>query len=199
MILPMPSNLLEPASEAWCRTDMSIHNNHCPPSFWVVRFGACLLAIVCALGIGSIASAGGWAISTLDELPNPIAGKPIQVGFTIRQHGVTPVDMSEDVGIRITLADGTSHYFPAAGDGIVGHYVARVEFPSAGRYQWSIRQGRFADHELGQIDVGAPPVGTIAGRSLVSWQNAGLSGAILFGLVAIADVIVARRRRLLLP
>ncbi|MEO8162945.1 MAG: hypothetical protein ABI590_04110, partial [Ilumatobacteraceae bacterium] len=68
-----------------------------------IRLGACLFtAVVCVLGVGSLATAGGWAVSTLDEVPVPIAGEPIDVGFTIRQHGITPVDISENVGITIT-------------------------------------------------------------------------------------------------
>ncbi|MEK7410909.1 MAG: hypothetical protein AAB327_05920 [Actinomycetota bacterium] len=168
-------------------------------SFPATRVWAFLLTVaVCALGIGSVASAGRWAISTLDELPNPIAGEPIEVGFTIRQHGITPIDMSEGVGIRITLADGTTHYFTAAGDGVIGHYIARVKFPSAGRYSWSIRQGMFADDELGLIDVGTPTSAENTDGSLVSLRFAGLAGAMLFGLVALADVVVARRRRVFL-
>lgn len=179
---------------------MSIHQIRNSRLMWATRVGASLLVVVvCVPGIGSVASAGGWAISTLDELPNPIAGKTIEVGFTIRQHGVTPVDLSEGVGIRITLADYTTHYFPAAGDGTVGHYIARVEFPSAGRYSWSIRQGIFADYELGSIDVGAPTSIENAGGSLVSLRFAGLAGAMLFGIVALTDVFIARRRRLSLP
>ena len=162
-----------------------------------IRLGACLVtAVACVLGIGSIATAGGWAVSTLDELPVPIAGEPIDVGFTIRQHGITPIDLSEDVGITITLDGGTSRYFPATGDGTVGHYVARVEFPSVGSYQWSIRQGWFAEQDLGQIDVSAPTKVVNPGSSSNSLQFVGLGGATLFGLVALTDMAMARRRRL---
>lgn len=178
---------------------MSIHHNRCFSMAWAVRVSACLFSVACALGIGSVASAGGWAISTLDELPNPIAGETIEVGFTIRQHGVTPVDLTEDVGITITPAGGTAQYFPAAGDGTVGHYVARVEFPSEGQYQWSIRQGIFADYDLGQINVSVPTIPENSSGSLVSLRYVGLGGAMLFGLVALADVIVVRRKRLSLP
>lgn len=161
------------------------------------RVLACLLTVaVCVLGFGSGASAGGWAISTLDEIPVPIAGEPIDIGFTIRQHGVTPVDLTENVGITITLASGNAQYFPAAGDGTVGHYVARVEFPSEGRYQWSIRQGWFAEQDLGQIDVGPPTKIVDTGSSSGSLRYIALGGAMLFGFVALTDVVVARRRRL---
>ncbi len=162
-----------------------------------MRLGACLVVVVvCALGIGSLATAGGWAVSTLDEVPVPIAGEPIDVGFTIRQHGITPVDLSEDVGITITLGGGTAHYFPASGDGTVGHYVARVEFPSVGSYQWSIRQGWFGEQDLGQIDVGAPTKIVNPGSSSNSLRYIALGGATLFGLVALTDMLMARRRRL---
>ncbi len=166
-------------------------------SFPATRVWTCLLAVaVCALGFGSAASAGGWAISTLDEIPVPIAGEPINVGFTIRAHGVHPIDVTENVGITIALTGGEAHYFPAVGDETVGHYVARVEFPSEGRYQWSIRQGVFAEQDLGQIDVGAPTKIANTVSSPGSLQYIALGGATLFGLVALTDVVMARRRRL---
>lgn len=175
---------------------MDINHNRYSPLVLTTRVIACLLAVVIALGIGSVASAGGWAISTLDELPNPIAGEPIQVGFTILAHGISPIDISEGVGVNITFTDGTTDYFPAAGDGTPGHYVARVEFPSVGRYSWSIRQGRLGDHDLGQIEVSAATSIKNTNGSLVSLRYAALGGAMLFGLVALTDLFVSRRRRL---
>ena len=165
--------------------------------FSATRIGACLLTVVvCALGFGSLASAGGWAVSTLDEVPVPIAGEPIDVGFTIRQHGVTPVDMAEDVGITITLVGGAAQYFPAAGDGTVGHYVARVQFPTVGLYQWIVRQGWFGEQDLGQIEVGEPAKAVSSESSSGTLQYVALGGATLFGLVALIDAVMARRRRL---
>lgn len=162
-----------------------------------IRLGACLVAAsVCVLGIGSLATAGGWAVSTLDEVPVPIAGEPIDVGFTIRAHGITPVDISGNVGITITLGGGTANYFPATADETVGHYVARVEFPTVGSYQWSIRQGWYAEQDLGQIDVGVPTKIVNSGSSSNSLQYIALGGATLFGLVALIDMVMARRRRL---
>lgn len=176
---------------------MNINQNRHSPSYWIARVSACLIAVaIGALGIGSSVSAGGWAVSTLDEVPVPIAGEPIDVGFTIRQHGITPVDMTEDVGITITLVGGTAQYFPAAGDGTVGHYVARVEFPSVGQYQWSIRQGWFAEQDLGQIAVGEAAKVVGSDSSSGSLRYIALGGATLFGLVAVGDVVMARRRRL---
>lgn len=193
----MPSSSLELGRWVRCRTDMTINRARHFRNFSSTRVLTCLLTVaVCALGFGSGASAGGWAISTLDEIPVPIAGEPIDVGFTIRQHGVTPIDLTENVGITISLAGGNAQYFPAAGDGTVGHYVARVEFPSEGRYQWNIRQGWFAEQDLGQIDVGAPTKIVNTGSSPNSLRYIALGGAMLFGFVALTDVVMARRRRL---
>ena len=57
----------------------------------------------------------------------------------------------------------------------------------------------FADFDLGQIEVGAPTVSENTGGSLASLRYVGLGGAMLFGLVALADVVVVRRKRLSLP
>ena len=82
-------------------------NNHNRYSLLVLstRVIACLLAVVVVVGIGSAASAGGWAVTILDELPSPIAGEPIQVGFTILGHGISPMDVSEGVGVNIIFND----------------------------------------------------------------------------------------------
>ena len=72
-----------------------------------------LVAAGLVLGFGSAASAGGWAVTTLDEVPVPTSGEAVTVGFTILQHGVTPADLDEGVGIEITGADGTVEVFPA--------------------------------------------------------------------------------------
>ena len=78
------------------------------------------------------ASAGGWAVSTLDEVPSPRAGEVVDVGFTIRQHGVTPVNLDGDVGVELTGPAGRTAFFPAEQTGAPGHYVARVEFAAHG-------------------------------------------------------------------
>lgn len=117
-----------------------------------------LTALLGGLSTGATtATAGGWAVGSLDEIPEASAGDQTSVGFTILQHGVTPVDLledpSNDVGISIVGADGREQYFPAVSDGTVGRYVATIEFPPAGRAQWSIRMGWFGDQPLGTLDV----------------------------------------------
>lgn len=152
------------------------------------------LAVGGALGSGAAVSAGGWAVTTLDEVPVPVPGEEVDVGFTIRQHGVTPVDLEEGVGIEITASDGSERFFAAESDGVVGHYVATVVFPDAGSYTWAVRQGWFADQELGTIDVGASTAGGGSDwRTVVTYTVPGL--ALVLAAVAVADALVDRRRR----
>ncbi|HEX4981395.1 MAG TPA: hypothetical protein VFV63_06845, partial [Ilumatobacteraceae bacterium] len=100
----------------------------------------------------STASAGGWAVSTLDEVPAPAPGETVTVGFTIRQHGVTPVNV-DDVAVTVTGPSGAVEHFAARQEGDVGHYVADVVFGEAGVNTWVIHQGWFGDHDLGTIDT----------------------------------------------
>lgn len=83
--------------------------------------------------------AGGWAVVTLDQLPAQIvAGRPIDVGFTVRQHGrtlrsdLTPIVLAD----RIDAKD--SFRVTAERKGVEGHYVATLAFPSAGEWNWRV-------------------------------------------------------------
>jgi hypothetical protein len=175
------------------------HENHHRPADRLNRrlLVTMLVSVLAMVGFSSPAWAGGWAVTTLDEVPTPVAGTPVNVGFTIRQHGVTPVDLKDGVAIEITAADGTVSRFPATGDGVVGHYVASVTFPASGEYTWTARQGPFADHELGTIVVGSAASGASAGGgSSTPWLGYSLLVATLgLALVALVDVVVSRRRR----
>ena len=82
--------------------------------------------------------AGGWAVITLDELPGKIAaGGPLEIGFTVRQHGVTPMD-----GLTPTVTasrSGATVSGQATARGETGHYVATLTLPEAGEWEWSIQ------------------------------------------------------------
>jgi hypothetical protein len=117
-----------------------------------VLAGALLLAAT-ILGHAPPAGAGGWAVSALDATPVPVAGQELEVGFTVRQHGVSPVNPDGEVGIEVRSASGVVTAFAARPDGATGHYVADVTFPEAGRFTWQILQGWFAPTDLGAIDV----------------------------------------------
>lgn len=124
-----------------------------------------ILVLVATLALSLIAAApapaGGWAVTVLDGLPPDIrAGETYAIGYTIKQHGVTPVNV-ERTEIRITSPDsGKTISFAGVQQGPTGHYVARVTFPYDGRWTWQVTQGSFEPQSLGAIDV--KPIGLAA-------------------------------------
>src|SRR5687767_13737288 len=116
-----------------------------------------LAAALLLLALASPGAAGGWAVTTLDAVPDRFeAGRAYDIGYTIRQHGATPVDLPS-TGIRITSADsGKQLTFDGRRDGAVGHYVALVTFPAAGGWSWEALQDWFAPHPLGELAVVLP-------------------------------------------
>lgn len=96
------------------------------------------IAILLSLVVAIPAFAGGWAVITLDELPtNVVAGEPLTVGFTVRQHGVTPMD-GLDPTVTAALLNNDHFVVDAESDGKPGHYTATLTFPKEGSWEWSI-------------------------------------------------------------
>lgn len=157
---------------------------------------AALAALVVLAGLGSTASAGGWAIGSIDAVPDARAGQTVDVRFTILQHGVTPVDLAEDVGVEIVLADGTVEFFTATNAGATGRYASEVTFPSTpGEYSWNLRMGWFGTHELGTLDVASTSHGDDSSTwtwAMTRWVTLGL--AAVLAAVAVSDVIRTRRK-----
>lgn len=153
-------------------------------------------ALVVVAGPGTSASAGGWAVGSIDSIPEAAAGRTVDVGFTILQHGVTPVDLDDDVGVEIVLGDGTVQFFPATGAGETGRYIAAVTFPSApGEYSWNLRMGWFGAQELGRLDVA--PVSHGGWSGVWTWSTAGWTASALAAVlaaVAVACIPGLRRR-----
>jgi hypothetical protein len=162
----------------------------------IARLLAVVAAALGSVAIASGASAGGWALTTLDAVPTPVLGEPTTVGFTIRQHGVTPVDLTEGVELVVTAPDGTTTVFPAAGDGTVGHYTATIVVHSTGTYTWLVRQGWFGEQSLGTLVAADAAAGSGGG----GWDApdplvpALAVAAALLAALALADAARARRR-----
>ncbi|MDP9465014.1 MAG: hypothetical protein M3P52_10345 [Actinomycetota bacterium] len=120
-------------------------------SIWLTTSAVALLLSI--IGPSHVA-AGGWAITSLDPFDQPVAGQATAIGFTILQHGVTPVDIA-DVGIRLSEQGKPGQFFPAVpdGQGRVGHYTAHVVFPTVGTFSWIVEQGMFGPQDLGLITI----------------------------------------------
>lgn len=152
------------------------------------------LAAAALMLVAYPALAGGWAVTTLDPLPADglHAGQSYAVGFTIRQHGVTPFNQASP---RIRASSGaTSLSFGATRDGN-GHYVASVELPREGTWTWAVDQTPFATQELGTLNV-QPPVAEAspvepAPAAMTSLEQ-GLLGYAFAGLLALV-VLLWRR------
>lgn len=115
-------------------------------------------ALLLTLVLGGTAAAGGWAVTTLDPLPDIHAGQPYTIGWTIRQHGQTPIDVERLGGtteIQATTPDGSRTLtFPGKRDGgPTGHYAATIQLPVEGTWTWQVTQGPFQAQPLGTLPV----------------------------------------------
>lgn len=113
---------------------------------------ALLLALVFALPV----FAGGWAVITLDELPtNVVAGEPLTIGFTVLQHGQTPM---ADLDPVLTAHSGKDKLTVIAKpDGTPGHYSAVLTFSVEGEWDWTI-QAFTMEQKMPVLSVAAPAV-----------------------------------------
>lgn len=97
---------------------------------------ALLLALVWAVPV----LAGGWAVITLDKLPSEVmAGEPVSIGFTVRQHGRTLMSgLTPTVTARLP-GSSKAVVVDSIAEGEVGHYTAQLTIPEPGAWDWSIQ------------------------------------------------------------
>ena len=156
-----------------------------------------MLAVGLLMLAAPAAIAGGWAITSMDELPGEFqAGETYRLGYTILQHGKTPVDGAETEITARNTATGETLRFVGQPDGKPGQYVAEVTFPQGGSWAWSVSQGDFAMHELGELTVSAAPVvPEAATASLPIWGLvAAAATTIALGMFTAQLVSLLRRR-----
>jgi hypothetical protein len=121
------------------------------PRFRIAIGLALLLAFVFTIPV----LAGGWAIITLDEMPaDVVAGEPFTIGFTVLQHGQTPVNGLTPT-ITANLYKEQEFTVNAEPDGKSGHYTATLTFPKEGEWRWSI-QAFNMDRLMPILRVSAP-------------------------------------------
>ncbi len=149
-------------------------------AMWRQLVSAFAVASVLVLGAAGPVVAGGWAVTTIDALPEGgfQAGTTYRVGYTIRQHGQHPF-AGANTEIRITSpSTGERASFAGVPDGPVGHYVAEVQFPSTGVWDWEVSQHPFGPQTLGSIRVVEPgPASTDLTAQGASSLLAALPGA----------------------
>ena len=143
--------------------------------------------------------AGGWAVITLDDLPTDVlAGEPLTIGFTVRQHGITPMS-GIDPTVTATLLKGDRFVVNAEADDKPGHYTATLTFPKEGNWEWSI-QAFTMDQRMPALNVAASAVPST--NEQTSKVEAGpVSMNLLLGLrvlifgVALVGLVIAVQRK----
>ena len=143
--------------------------------------------------------AGGWAVITLDELPTDVvAGEPVTIGFTVLQHGITPMSGLYPT-VTATRLKEDRFVASAESDGKPGHYTATLTFPKEGNWDWSI-QAFTMDQPMPALTVAASniastnqPVPKIEPKS-TSIASLLLFRALAFG-VALVGLILAFQRK----
>ena len=99
---------------------------------------------VAALAFAAIAGTaftfGGWCVITVDDLPEYVTvGKPTEIAFTIRQHGMTLMDRLQPV---ISAKSGTAEVKAnASAAKESGRYTATLVVPKDGNWTVTINSG----------------------------------------------------------
>jgi cytochrome c553 len=104
-----------------------------------------IISLVCSLliviAVVTIAFAGGWATITLAEFPDyAVAGKPLNLNFTVRQHGQTPLAGLQPT-VRARTANGLVAMAAATPGATRGEYVASLTLPQPGDWTITIASG----------------------------------------------------------
>jgi mono/diheme cytochrome c family protein len=102
----------------------------------IVRLAVPALVLVPAIP----ALLGGWAVTTVEHLPDyAVAGKPLTLTFTVRQHGFKPID---GLRPRVEVLGGEPRTYAAMSAGALsGRYAAAITLPRAGEWIITIHSG----------------------------------------------------------
>jgi len=159
------------------------------------------LALLLALVIAVPALAGGWAVITLDELPaGVVAGEPITVGFTVLQHGRTPmINLDPTILARNPSTEEQFDVFVKP-EGKPGHYSVEVIFPSAGNWEWTIKAFTM-EQKMPVLNVAAPvavsvsaPVAKVEPVEASSPATMWIVRVLALGIGAVGAIVAYRRR-----
>ena len=150
-----------------------------------------LFVFAAALVLAAPAAAGGMATAGLSPPGGGIGpGDTWNAEVTIMQHGITPL-VGVTPKVIISNADGVRREFAAVPTEKPGVYLAKVKFPSAGEWRYSVYDG-FTEYGYAQTHTFAPvQIGPTSdgGFSLPVWPLA-VAGA----LAALAAALLLARR-----
>lgn len=150
-----------------------------------------IVAILASLLFAIPAFAGGWAVITLDELPaNVVAGEPFTVGFTVLQHGKTPMTDLHPT-ITANLYKEQELVTDAEAEGKPGHYIATVTLPKEGEWQWSVQAFTMNQQMPALIVAAGSTASTSAPVAQVEKKTPSISGLMLIRLSSLGSGLLA--------
>jgi hypothetical protein len=160
---------------------------------------ALAVLVLAVLAPAEVARAGGWATVELGEAPSGLAaGTPWRVELIVKQHGITPME-GVTPSITILNKQGAERTFAAKPTARVGHYVANVEFPSAGVWSARISDGftNAVPHRIARLEVGgASAAATPEGPPWPQMIMIGIVALLFaFGWIAAGGSVPSRERR----
>ncbi len=118
-----------------------------------------LAAVILGMALTASVQAGGWAVITVDTLPDSIdVGKPTAIVFTVRAHGVTPVGgLSPWIEARAGDDAVTVRAQPGSRD---GRYTAQLTLPRPADWVLTIHSGYASSRlTLAPIEARSAPTG----------------------------------------
>jgi mono/diheme cytochrome c family protein len=132
---------------------------------------AIVLALTLRLG------AGGWAVVTLDTLPESAAvSTPLRLSFTVRQHGHTLMDGLQPKVVAVADKEQVSTVAQPAGHS--GGYVATLTFPRPAAWVITVDSGFGMNSRLTLLPL--PVVASAAASHAATSQTAVGRGLRLF-------------------
>jgi hypothetical protein len=100
-----------------------------------------MLLLFAFSSLAGVVFAGGWATITLNEFPDyAVAGKPLSLTFSVRQHGQTLLSGLHP-SLRATNASGHTVKADAKPGTVHGEYRANLMFPESGEWTITIQSG----------------------------------------------------------
>ena len=153
---------------------------------------AAFSASILTLMLAATAFAGGWANAVMDTPPDGPAGanEPVTLGFTLLQHGETPVDWGVAQIVLTNEETGEEIVANASPDGATGHWTAEVILPTDGSWTYQVRHDLEISLMRAQpITVGDAQAATTGGSAALGTSPALLAAGGFLAVLGIAVLV----------
>ena len=150
------------------------------------RIAAPLVALALVLALSAPVLAGNWAEIVPDAgttTTDPLAGEPVEVGFTVLQHGQTPAGWTTPTVHFTDPATGADVKVGATATGKDGHFVASITPDAGGAWSWHVTLAELASDQV-------PVAFTVLPAPVVTPVVADAPNAAVIALSAVAGVVL---------